>query len=322
MSKMNASLRAARQARIAERSQTVLEEKVVKAEPEVKAVEQVVAPAVAPVAPVAEKVEEVKDLVMEITDPETLTASSEVSMHLFGKDSMDPHWLVCANGQPVAQVCLSDQDDPDGIRKAFVTEQYANYFIEASKKTDFPELLKNTNARTYIAKVKDSDAFKSIQAKVASEATENLRKTKANLRGDMINMLNLVVSAQTKNFIAANALKDSLFNKMRESGMEAQRATTIIESSWQEHAPKYFDDSFKQAGKWMDLAPEAFEQLKEQIVGMPTRVPTVEASAPKGSYPKEALNVDLVTASSHIAEIDDKSKLRQTLGFRRRLTNQ
>ena len=315
MSKNNSSLRAARQARIAERmGQTVLEEKtVIKAEPEV---------IVEPKVKTVKKVEEAtKDLVVEITDPAALATTASVSMHLFNKDSMDPHWLVCADGHPVAQICLSDQEQAEKIAKVFVTETYANSVIEASKKTDFSDLLKHLNARVYIAKVKDSDAFKSIQAKVASEAAESLRKTKANLRGDMINMLNLVVTAQTKNFITANSLKDRLFVRMRESGIDSQRAMAIIEAAWQEGSPSYFEDSFKQASKWMDLTPEAFEQVKEQIVGMQNRVPIVEASVEnKGSYPKESLNVDVLTASTHTV-IDEKAELRNTLGLRRRLNH-
>ena len=314
MSKENSSLRTARQERIAKRNGvTVLAEKV----------QPVAAPVTTPVAPKAVKAPEAPlELVAAVLDPSAISQEATISMHLFGQGSQDPHWLVCAAGEPVAKIQLSDQDEPGVIEKIFTTDAYANSIIESSKRMSMPELLAGVKARPYIAKVTSSDAFKSLQTQIAAEATEDLRRTKANLRGDMLNMLGLVTLAQSKNFVAANSLKEAMFDSLRSSGIDNNRSGAIVEGSWQKGAESYFAETFKLASKWMDLSPETLAELKEQIVGMPNRTPviaSVEAPLPRAAYPREASNVNLVTTAStgYVAETpsDAKTAMRQALGF-------
>jgi uncharacterized protein YukE len=252
-----------------------------------------------------------------VLDPRSVTKTADVSLHLFNEKSSDPHWLVCADGQPVAQIRLSDQEDADRLTKVFVTEAYAHGIVEAASRMDLSEILAGVRARPYVAAVRGSDAFQAIESQLKAASTDELRRAKANLRNDMINTLNLVVTAQTKNYIVQNSLKDGLFNLMRAAGIEQDRAVAIIEGAWQEKAAEYFEEAFKQASKWMDLTPEAYQDIQETIHGMPQRTPMVEASV--APAPSASKNVPLMTytAGAH-DEVDSKEELRRVFGFRSR----
>lgn len=312
----SSSLRAARQSRIASRQAS--SESAQSYNP--TQTEQT-APEAAPAVP--------ETLVASVLDPKAVSKSAEVTMHLYNEKSSDPHWIVCAGGIPVAQIRLSDQDEVDRTAKIFTTAQYADAIIESAKQLDMSELLSGVHARPFVASVESAEVFKSVKEAMASEAKEQLRRAKANLRGDMINMLNLVVTAQSKNFIQANELKDNMFRKMRESGIEQDRAVAIIEAAWQEKAASYFEDTFNQASKWMDMSPEAFAEVKEQIVGTQNRTPSIEVSASANDrlIPKESSNIPLLTTASidpnanRTASVDEKASMREKLGFRSRSLN-
>lgn len=271
-------------------------------------------------------VEVPKDLVAPVLDPSAVSKTATFDMSLFGDESKDPHWMLTADGRPVAEIRLSDQEDAEKIAKVFVTPQYAHGIIESAKQLDLADLLKGVKARPYVAAVQGADAYKSMQQTVTASAEETLRKAKANLRGDMLNVLGLVVTAQSKNFIVENGLKDGLFNRMKAAGIEDDRAVAVIEAAWQEKAPEYFEECFKQAAKWMDLTPEAYAELQEQIVGMPARMPTVEASdsirhaGATPRVPSEQGNVPFTTHTAGSAEpvASEKDQLKAALGFRSR----
>jgi len=275
-----------------------------------------VAPAVTPaVAPTAE-IMSTETLTAAVLDPRNVTKTAELTMHLFNERTSDPHWLVCADGQPVAQIRLSDQEDVERVAKVFSTDAYAHGIVNAATRMDLEEILAGVRARAYVASVKGSDAYQALEAHLKAASTDELRRAKANLRNDMVNTLNLVVTAQTKNFIVANALKDALFNRMRSAGIESDRAVAIIEAAWQEKSSEYFDDAFKQAMKWMDLSPESYNEIQEQINDMPQRTPTVEASTAVAPASK---NIPLMTYTAGFSEeTDPKEQLREVFGFRAR----
>lgn len=311
MKKDASSLRAARQKRIAERSDKAQGAKSYK---------------------FTQKEADVPEtLVANVLDPKAVSKTAEITMHLYNKDQADPHWLMCAGGQPVAQIRLSDQEEPDSIGNLFTTDQYAHSIIESAKKLDMPELLEGVKARPFVAAIESSEVFKSVREAIAKEAKEELRKAKTNLRGDMINMLNMVVSAQTKNFIRENALKDASFKTMREAGIESDRAVAIVEAAWQKSASDYFEQTFKQASKWMDLSPEAFAELKEHIMETPNRTPVVTSDEDENAtlVPKQASNIPLTTQTgpsvdpnaNRTASVDAKEAMREKFGFRTRSLN-
>jgi len=259
-------------------------------------------------------------LTTPVVDPALVPKTAHLDLLLFGAEQENPHWVVMASGRPVAEIRLEDQEEHEKIAKLFVTEKYAEGIREASKQFDLSEVLAGVSARSYIATVSGSDAYKQVQKEVTASATSQLRRAKADLRDDALNMLNLVVLAQTKNFIQENPLKAELFQRMTTAGIDEQQAVSVIEASYQAKASDHFDQCFKQAFKWMDLQPEALSELEEQIKGLNTRTPTVAAS---NSIPSASRihNVPLETRPTTAAfntEGDERSSMREALGLRAR----
>jgi hypothetical protein len=315
-----AALRAARQARIAARTATgdQSDEKNVKPDEKEEEAE-------------AKKNKEATVsatgiLTAAILDPASVQKTAQIDLVGYA-DQEDPVWVVLASGRPVAEIRLSDQEEPQKVAKLFVTEQYAEGVREAAKQFPFEEVLAGVRARTYQASVSGQDAYKAIEAKVRAEADTSLRQARSNLRDNMSNMLSLVVLAQSKNFLRENPLKDELFSRMTATGLDESRSVALIEAAYQARAQDHFDACFKQAARWMDLQPEALHELEEQIKDLGYRQPTLAQSdeiraasadpAPSGSH-----NVPLTTRTAAGPPADDeKEQMREAMGFRRRNKN-
>jgi nicotinamide mononucleotide adenylyltransferase len=312
-----AALRAARQKRLAGR-QTAASAESKQSEQKSSDEKRTAAPvAAAPAAAVPDK------MASPVVDPTMVPRTAAIDLLLYGEGTENPHWVVLASGRPVAEIRLEDQEEPQKIAKLFVTEKYAEGVREAAKSFDFAEVLTGVRARPYVAAVAGADAFKRIEAAAADKAKGELRKAKAALRDDALNMLNLVVVAQTKNFISDNVLKSELFSRMTEAGVTDRQAVAIIEAAYQAKAPEHFENCFKQAFKWMDLQPEALAELEEQIKGLSHRTPVIAESEEiptARSASSHMHNVPLETRSASFSEEgDDKGALREALGFRRRM---
>jgi hypothetical protein len=321
-----AALRAAREARIAARGNSATGDqsnsKSVKSDEQGKSAASVETPKAAPASELP------AILTAAVLDPSAVQKTAEVDMLLYGADSEDPHWVVVASGKPVAEIRLSDQEEPHKIAKMFVTQQYAEGVREAAKQFDFAEILTSIHARPYMASVSTADAVKTITAQAQETAAKDLRKAKADLRDNTLNMLNLVVLAQTKNFLQENPLKDELYRRMTESGVGERQAVAIIEAAYQARAADHFEACFKQASKWMDLQPAALAELEEQIKGLAYRQPVVAESDEIRSAshsPSRIHNVPLETrtasGTAHAGEEDEKENLKVAFGFRSRSLN-
>ena len=220
-----------------------------------------------------------QDLVANVLDPQEVVATAVFEMHLFNEQSADPHWMLTADGRPVAEIRLSDQEDPRKLATVFCDSRYAKGVISVASQADnLSDVLEAVRARPYIARVSTSDAIAKLRSEIKAEFDAERRSSLASMKGDFVNMLNLVVAAQTKNFIVDNILKDALFNSMKRAGIDDDRAVAIIEQSFQEKSAEYHDQLFAQASKWSELSPEALSEIREQIGEMPVRTPVVEAS--------------------------------------------
>jgi len=104
---------------------------------------------------------------------------------------------------------------------------------------------------------------------------------------------------------------------MVSAGINDQQAVSVIEAAYPAKASDHFDQCFKQAFKWMDLQPEAFAELEEQIKELNTRTPVVAASDDIRPAP-QMHNVPLVTrptTASFDGEGDEKVAMREALGL-------
>lgn len=258
-----------------------------------------------------------------VLDPNSVPKTASIDLIGYTEEK-DPFWVVLADGRPVAEIRLSDQEEPNKIAKMFTGEQYAEGVREAAKQFPFAEVLAGVRARPYQASVAGDDAYKSIEAQLRTQSDTAMREARANLRDNFANMLNLVVLAQAKNFLRENPLKDELFRRMSTSGLDERTSVAIIEAAYQARAPEHFDTCFKQAQRWMDLTPQALGELEEQIKDLGYRQPVVAESdeiraASADHVPSGSHNVPLQTRTASAPQgNDDKAAMRERLGLRKR----
>ena len=261
-------------------------------------------------------------MVSAVVDPSMVSKTASIDLFLVGEETESPNWVVFANGRPAAEIRLEDQEEPQRIAQVFTTNRYAESIKEAARQVDFDELLAGCRARPFVASVSGSDAYKQITAQAEKSASEEMRKAKANLRDSALNMLNLVVVAQSKNFLKQNPLKEELFDRMVSAGVGEKQASAIIESAYQAKGPEHFEACFKQAFKWMDLHPEALAELEETIADTPQMTPVVadahdDEIRSASVAPFSHTSVPLETRASYASEEDGDSRaqIRAALGF-------
>jgi len=282
------------------------------AKPEVKTSETVTAP--------------VRELVARVADPGKIGDKAQVTLAgPYNTGTDNPHWVVFADGEPLAKIALADQDSPDKIRKIFATADYAQSFIDILKKVPLVSILASCKARPYIASVKSTEAFAAVDAKYKADAKTEFQSKAAKYRDDLLSMASLVVEGQRKNFLTENPLKDSLFKHMKSAGV--QDPVKVIEAAFIESSAQYFEGTLKQAQKWLDYTPEALADIKQAITEMPTREVHAVALTPgvreARAVPSSKANVAIAPTTSsdvRVGETSDKDVVRSTFNFRGRMS--
>lgn len=243
-------------------------------------------------APAAAPVKEI--LTAEVVNPATLSKTSAFELSLYNQGTENPHWLVVANGMPVAQIQYGDQDATQLPKDLFESDSYGSTVVQALTQDEPARIFASLRARTFVASVERSKAFEQVKSEVLAATDEQVRIARAELRSNLLNAVGLVLKAHTKNFLPANDLKAELFDRMTGYNVADNVATAVIEGAWQNAAGTYFEATFKQAEEWMDLPPEAYRAIEQQIDAVPARqVEPVQASF--SDIPSAAHNIPLET---------------------------
>lgn len=192
----------------------------------------------------------------------------------FATDSEDPFYTVFANGKPVAELRMSDQNLQEGYEALFLQNNYPAVVKEGVRTLGgLVSTLNGLNARWYAAHATEGEAYEAAKQTVAEDMRQARARQMAQLKGDLLSTINLVLAASNKNYILQNALKDSLVNKMGRIGVHERTATAIVEEAWRTGASEYFDEVMTMAEEWLGAPPEALEHHKAQISTMPYRDP-------------------------------------------------
>jgi hypothetical protein len=255
----------------------------------------------APAAPVVASTPAVKEmLTAEVVNPATLSKTSSFELSLYNQGTENPHWIVVANGMPVAQIQYADQDAAQLPKDLFEGDNYASSVVQALAQEDPSKILASLRARTFVASVERSKAFEQVKSEVLASADSQFRVARAELRSNILNAVGLVLKAHTKNFLPANDLKAEMFDQLTGIGLPERTATALIESSWDKASTPFFEALFKQAEEWMDLPPEAYKAIEKNIDAMPSRqVEPVQASM--SDIPSAAHNVHIDTRVAGVA---------------------
>jgi len=271
----------------------------------------------------APKPETPRELTAKVADPSKVSEKDAVQLvGPFNTETDNPHWIVLAGGSPLAKIALADQDEPDKMRKVFAMNDYAKSFMSTLKEIPLIQMLNATKARPYVASVRSTEVFASLDKKYQEEGIAAFQKKAASYRDDLGTMVGLVVEAQRKNFLVQNPLKEALFKSMVSAGVE--NPERIIESAFVEASGEHFSMVLAQAQKWMEYSAEALADIKAQVTEMPVREVKARTvvNTPTTPVPSAKHNVPLSTPKGEEREaqpMDLKDQMKARLNLRGRM---
>lgn len=214
-----------------------------------------------------------EDAVMAVADPEDLPKDEEARFDLvpFVPESattvaevlnVGAHWVLFANGEPMAKITLKDQDHSDRIAAHFVSPDFAKSVIDGIQKHGLGDTLKAVKAKPYVAKIDQNKKIAEIKAKLEVTANEALKQKVAAIKAKFVENLGLVLEASANNFIVENPLKDALIADMTGVGIPEQVASEMVDNAFFSQGNKSIASILDKAEEWSNLTPEAMKEIK------------------------------------------------------------
>jgi len=245
-----------------------------------------------------------------VVDPEEVARceGAALDMLLFGAESSNPHWSVFANGKPLAEIQLQDQENPEDIKEVFTSDEYPKHVQEAcSTSMGIIGTLKALNARWYAGVTSQGNIADEARTAAAQDLEGEYAQRLAHLKEDLLNTINLAITASNKGsrgLFVQNELKSALADAFRDAGVP--NARQIVNEVWVEAAQDYMGSVLKTAEKWMSYSPEAMNEVTKEILGTTVAAtdeedeeeeePTVEETQQAQASKSGIVNVPVRTA--------------------------
>lgn len=270
-----------------------------------------------------------------VVDPEEIasTEGAALDMLLFGAETDNPHWSIFADGKPLAEIQLQDQENPEEIKEVFTSDDYPKHVQEAcSTSMGIIGTLKALGARWYAGVTTTGYVAEEARSAAAEDLEAEYAQRLAHLREDLLNTINLAITASNKGsrgLFVENTLKSALAEAFRQAGVP--NARQIVNEVWVEAAQEYMGGVLKTAEKWMGYSPEAMNEVTKEILGTsieptdeeePVEEPTVEETQATQASKTGIVNVPVRTAHvrPHAPEADfrtaTKTRVASTLSRR------
>ena len=217
-----------------------------------------------------------EDAVMAVADPADLPKDEEARFDLipFVPEeattvpevlNLGAHWVLFANGEPMAKISLGDQDHKDRIAGHFVSPDFAKSIIDGISKHGLGETLKAVKAKPYVAKVDQNKKVMEIKAKLEASSAEAIKQKVASIKAKFVENLGLVLEASANNFIVENPLKDVLIADMTGVGIPEQIAAEMVDNAFFSQGNKSIASILDKAEEWSNLTPEALKEIKSAM---------------------------------------------------------
>lgn len=224
-----------------------------------------------------------EEAVMAVADPEDIPEDEEVRFDLvpFTPEEAETtaevmqagaHWVLFANGSPLAKIDLKEQEHAEKIAGHFVSPDFARMVIDGIGKHGLKATLAELNAKPYVAKLDKNKKIVEIKAKLEAASQEALRQKIAATKTTYVEMLGFVLEAASNNFILGNEIKDALIADMRSAGLPEKAAAEMVDNAFFRHGPKTIANWLDKAEEWSNLPTEAFAGIKEAAQGAGRRV--------------------------------------------------
>jgi uncharacterized protein Veg len=217
-----------------------------------------------------------EDAVMAVADPADLPKDEEARFDLipFVPEEVTTvaevlqagaHWVLFANGEPMAKITLKDQDHSDRIAAHFVSPDFAKSIIDGISKHGLGETLKAVKAKPYVAKVDTNKKIAEIKARLEASSSEAIKQKVSAIKAKFVENLGLVLEASANNFIVENPLKDVLIAEMTGVGIPEQIASEMVDNAFFSQGNKSIASILDKAEEWSNLTPEALKEIKSAM---------------------------------------------------------
>lgn len=199
---------------------------------------------------------------------------ADLGMTLYDEELDNPHYNLDICGKPVAAIYLNDQPKPEELRSSFVKpEVYAKNFCAAVEKLGVKEVLVQTKARLWAAKVQKTKLAEQMTAKVEANLGGQYADKIAAFTGNFKHAFNVVIAGLNKNFFSEldNPLKMSLYASLKERGIDD--AVEVIEDAFASSADKLFQVAVAKTEELLAKPKEVVDELARTIASVnPVRV--------------------------------------------------
>lgn len=217
--------------------------------------------------------EGLEDSVMAVVDPSLFNGDVEVRFDMVpfiatsAKTSQEilnagAHWVVFANGDPLAKISLKDQDHADKIVAHFVSADFARSVVDGIQKRGVNETLIAVKAKAYVAKVDEAKKVIEIKAKLEASAEEAVRQRIASIKAKYVENIGLVLEAASNNFIVENPVKDGFIAAMAQLGIPEAAAAQMADDVFFQFGKKTLAGFLDKAESWANMAPDALREVK------------------------------------------------------------
>jgi hypothetical protein len=204
--------------------------------------------------------------IAEVVDEKT----AQLEMFLFDRDGKHPAWLLMADQDPFAKICLADQQNPEMIRQAFCADSYADTVLANAKKLGLMPVLADVKARFYHAQIFKSQLSQRLTKKITAKVEKRVATANDKYAEKVQRLMHLVVKAAATNFFKdPDTFKSAMVQSMRAAGVENPKP--LVEKLFLEHAPSWFKTVLAKANDWATYNPDAMKQIRASIEDMGVR---------------------------------------------------
>jgi uncharacterized Zn finger protein len=217
----------------------------------------------------------------------------QIEMYLYETDN-NAFWNIEIDATPVAQIRLSDQENPDEVKSLFLdSTRYSAGIIGSIAKSGLTDTLKAVNARIWATKVDVADVYKQAR----KEAYANIEKENNGYGDNLLSNIALVCAGKDKNLFGGNPLKSALFDELSNYGVAENDLVNAIEAGFTNGASDYFEEVLDKATAFMNYSEKALKEVKaivgsnDYIKPTPNRSTELGAELESKNFPLKTMKI-------------------------------
>lgn len=220
---------------------------------------------------------DLEDVVTAVCDPTAFSADEDTQFTLYPHAPLNAttvqdivragaHWILCANGRPLAEINLKHQEHADKIAAHFVSADYARSIVAGIQTHGLAKTLEAVKAKPYVAVIDRNARLETERARLHASMEENLRQARAALKSKLNSMIGLALTAAANNVAdVQNPLKDAFVIAASNYGVPEFQATEMADQIFFTHGPKTIASVIDKADEWANKSDAERATIKDFV---------------------------------------------------------